>query len=157
MLARGALNMHLLNHTCALRDVPSDRSPRLDRSSVWRCKIARPAPSSCKIFRSKLCESIANILQICSVFDVERTQTSDGVAATTIVYDTTSALCLIVSVVCLVSKKLCVWRRFRAKFASATLEFFANFSRFWRAARSTCIFFTDRALRETSDVGKALA
>ena len=40
----------------------------------------------------------------------------------------------------MVSKKLCVWRRTRAKFASATLEFLAKFSRFWRAARSTCIF-----------------
>ena len=55
------------------------------------------------------------------------------------------------------SKKLCVWRRTRAKFASATLEFLAKFSRFWRAARSTCTLYTDRALRETSDVGKALA
>ena len=41
------------------------------------------------------------------------------------------------------SKKLCVWRRIRAKFASAALEFLANFSRLWRAARSRCIVFTD--------------
>ena len=33
---------------------------------------------------TQLCESIANILRICCVFDVERTQTSDGVAETTI-------------------------------------------------------------------------
>ena len=55
----------------------------MNRCSVWRCKIARSAPSSCKFFRSKNCGSVANNLQICCVFDVERTQTSDGVAATT--------------------------------------------------------------------------
>ena len=37
----------------------------------------------------------------------------------------------------MVSKKLCVWRRARAKFAPATLEFLAKFSRFRRAVRST--------------------
>ena len=34
-------------------------------------------------FRSKSCGSVANNLRICCVFYVERTQTSDGVAATT--------------------------------------------------------------------------
>ena len=56
--------------SCAARDVGRGQSSHLNRRSVWRCKIARSAPSSCTFFRSKICGSVANNLKICCVFDV---------------------------------------------------------------------------------------